>query len=117
MESRGLRLVTGAPTTTCCLVDSRLPVTSPAATPRPRSTPGITVNKNTIPGEQRSPLCHKRHSRDLRRPPRVGLTRRSASASVSFIGDVVTNLGDENVQERVAGEVKEFLQAHPLSGV
>ena len=27
---------------------------------------------------------------------------------------VVTNLGDENVQERVAGEVKEFLQAHPL---
>ena len=75
---------------------------------------GITVNKNTIPGEQRSPLV----TSGIRVGSAAATTRGFDEAECErigeLIGDVVTNLGDENVQERVAGEVKEFLQAHPL---
>ena len=75
---------------------------------------GITVNKNTIPGEQRSPFV----TSGIRVGSAAATTRGFDEAECErigeLIGDVVTNLGDENVQERVAGEVKEFLQAHPL---
>ena len=115
MESRGLRLVTGGTDNHLLLVDL-----TPAGdvTGRDAETAldavGITVNKNTIPGEQRSPLV----TSGIRVGSAAATTRGFDEAECKrigeLIGDVVTNLGDENVQERVAGEVKEFLQAHPL---
>lgn len=115
MESRGLRLVTGGTDNHLLLVDL-----TPAGdvTGRDAETAldavGITVNKNTIPGEQRSPLV----TSGIRVGSAAATTRGFDEAECErigeLIGDVVTNLGDENVQERVAGEVKEFLQAHPL---
>ena len=115
MESRGLRLVTGGTDNHLLLVDL-----TPAGdvTGRDAETAldavGITVNKNTIPGEQRSPFV----TSGIRVGSAAATTRGFGEAECErigeLIGDVVTNLGDENVQERVAGEVKELLQAHPL---
>lgn len=115
MESRGLRLVTGGTDNHLLLVDL-----TPAGdvTGRDAETAldavGITVNKNTIPGEQRSPFV----TSGIRVGSAAATTRGFDEAECErigeLIGDVVTNLGDENVQERVAGEVKELLQAHPL---
>ncbi len=115
MESRGLRLVTGGTDNHLLLVDL-----TPAGdvTGRDAETAldvvGITVNKNTIPGEQRSPFV----TSGIRVGSAAATTRGFGEAECErigeLIGDVVTNLGDENVQERVAVEVKELLQAHPL---
>ena len=115
MESRGLRLVTGGTDNHLLLVDL-----TPAGDVTGRDAEaaldavGITVNKNTIPGEQRSPFV----TSGIRVGSAAATTRGFGEAECErigeLIGDVVTNLGDAVAQERVAGEVKELLQAHPL---
>ena len=115
MESRGLRLVTGGTDNHLLLVDL-----TPAGdvTGRDAETAldavGITVNKNTIPGERRSPFV----TSGIRVGSAAVTTRGFGEAECErigqLIGDAVTKLGEDAVQERVAGEVKELLQAHPL---
>ena len=115
MESRGLRLVSGGTDNHLLLVDLTAAgdVTGKDAE-RALDEVGITVNKNTIPGEKRSPFVTSGIRVGSAAATTRGCSERECERIGELIGDVVTNLGDEGVTERVSFEVRELLDAHPL---
>ncbi len=115
MESRGLRLVSGGTDNHLMLVDLTAAgdVTGKDAE-RALDEVGITVNKNTIPGEKRSPFVTSGIRVGSAAATTRGFSERECERIGELIGDVVTNLGDEGVTERVSFEVREPLDAHPL---
>ena len=75
---------------------------------------GITVNKNTIPGEKRSPFV----TSGLRVGSAAATTRgfgEEESVRIGeLIGDVVLSAGDEAKLASVKAEVADMLASHPL---
>ena len=115
MLSRGLDLVTGGSDNHLQLVDlTPLGDVSGRAAEQALDAAGITANKNTIPGEKRSPM----QASGLR----IGspaITTRGFDASESrrvgeLIGDVLGHLGDEEVAAATKAEVASLLAVHPL---
>ena len=115
MESRGLRLVSGGTDNHLLLVDltSAGDVTGRDAE-RALDAVGITVNKNTIPGELRSPFVTSGIRVGSAAVTTRGFTERECERVGELIGDVVTRLSDAEVANRVSFEVRELLDAHPL---
>ena len=115
MESRGLRLVTGGTDNHLLLVDLTPAgdVTGKDAE-RALDEVGITVNKNTIPGETRSPFVTSGIRVGSAAATTRGFDERECERIGELIGDVITNLTDEPTLERVRAEVHELLDAHPL---
>ena len=115
MSSKGLRLVTGGTDNHLLLVDL-----TPAGDVSGRDAEqaleaiGITVNKNTIPGEKRSPFVAS--------GIRVGsaaITTRGFSVDEcrrigEIIGEVVNDISNEELLSSVRSEVASILVAHPL---
>ena len=116
MTSRGLRLVTGGTDNHLLLVD--LTAASDEVTGKicenVLDSVGITVNKNTIPGETRSPFVTSGIRVGSAAATSRGFTEPECERIGELIGDVVLGYDDETVLERVALEVKELLAAHPL---
>jgi glycine hydroxymethyltransferase len=75
---------------------------------------GITVNKNTVPGEQRSPMVTS--------GVRIGtpaMTTRSMGVAESvqiadWIADVLTTPGDADLRARIKGEVTGLCRRFPI---
>ena len=116
MEAKGLRLVTGGTDNHLLLVDLTTAgedVTGKAAE-HVLDEVGITVNKNTIPGEKRSPFV----TSGIRVGSAAMTTRGFGEAEAERIGELigitVTNLEDETALKAVKDEVAELLSAHPL---
>ena len=116
MTSRGLRLVTGGTDNHLLLVD--LTAASAEVTGKicenVLDSVGITVNKNTIPGETRSPFVTSGIRVGSAAATTRGFTEPECERIGELIGDVVLGYNDETVLERTALEVKELLAAHPL---
>lgn len=115
MESRGLRLVTGGTDNHLLLVDltSAGEVTGRDAEVALDSV-GITVNKNTIPGETRSPFVTSGIRVGSAAVTTRGFGEQECERIGQLIGDVVTHVSDEGILDRTLAEVKELLSAHPL---
>lgn len=115
MESRGLRLVTGGTDNHLLLVDL-----TPAGdvtgkdTERALEEVGITVNKNTIPGEKRSPFVTSGIRVGSAAATTRGFTEPECERVGQLIGDVVNNLGNDELLDRTHAEVREMLAVHPL---
>ncbi len=115
MESRGLRLVSGGTDNHLLLVDL-----TPAGdvtgrdAERALDAVGITVNKNTIPGERRSPFVTSGIRVGSAAATTRGFTEAECERIGQLIGDVVGALGDEAIAERTSVEVRELLEGHPL---
>ena len=83
-----------ARTTTCCSLTSRRRGTSPAGTPSAAlDAVGITVNKNTIPGEKRSPFVTSGIRVGSAAVTTRGFSERECERVGELIGDVVTRPG------------------------
>ena len=115
MESRGLRLVSGGTDNHLLLVDLTAAgdVTGKDAE-RALDGVGITVNKNTIPGEVRSPFVTSGIRVGSAAVTTRGFDERECERVGELIGDVVTHMGSADVADRVSFEVRELLDAHPL---
>ena len=115
MESRGLRLVSGGTDNHLLLVDL-----TPAGevtgrdAERALDAVGITVNKNTIPGERRSPFVTSGIRVGSAAATTRGFSEQECERIGQLIGDVVTNVDNEQLADRTALEVRELLNAHPL---
>ena len=115
MESRGLRLVSGGTDNHLLLVDL-----TPAGdvtgrdAERALDAVGITVNKNTIPGERRSPFVASGIRVGSAAATTRGFTEAECERIGQLIGDVVGALGDDAIAERTSVEVRELLEGHPL---
>lgn len=115
MESRGLRLVAGGTDNHLLLVDLTPAgdVTGKDAE-RALEEVGITVNKNTIPGEKRSPFVTSGIRVGSAAATTRGFTEPECERVGQLIGDVVNNLGNDELLDRTHAEVREMLAVHPL---
>ena len=116
MEARGLRLVTGGTDNHLLLVDLTSAgddVTGKVAE-HALDEVGITVNKNTIPGEKRSPFVTSGIRVGSAAMTTRGFGEEEAARIGELIGECVTHLADETVQAAVKAEVAEMLSRHPL---
>ena len=115
MESRGLRLVSGGTDNHLLLVDL-----TPAGDVTGKDAEGlldsvgITVNKNTIPGEKRSPFVTSGIRVGSAAVTTRGFTERECERVGELIGDVVAGHGDDALMDRISMEVRELLAEHPL---
>ncbi len=115
MESRGLRLVTGGTDNHLLLVDLTPAgdVTGKDAE-RALEEVGITVNKNTIPGETRSPFVTSGIRVGSAAATTRGFNEQECERIGELIGDVVNNIGNAALLDRTQAEVHELLANHPL---
>jgi len=115
LESRGLRLVTGGTDNHLLLVDL-----TPAGDVTGRDVElaldevGITVNKNTIPGEKRSPFVASGIRVGSAAATTRGFGEQECERIGQLIGDVVLHVDDDATTERTHAEVCELLSVHPL---
>lgn len=115
MVSKGLRLVTGGTDNHLLLVDL-----TPAGNVTGRDAEkaldsvGITVNKNTIPGEKRSPFVTSGIRVGSAATTTRGFGEDECERIGELIGEVVTHIGDGEALAAVAAEVEGLLAAHPL---
>jgi glycine hydroxymethyltransferase len=115
LQERGFDLVSGGTDNHLLLVDlqSRDSLTGKIAEASLERA-GITCNKNTVPGEKRSPFVTSGI-----RLGTAALTTRGMDATElkqvgGWIADVLDAPDDEQVQQRVKAQVAELTAAHPL---
>jgi glycine hydroxymethyltransferase len=115
LQDRGFDLVSGGTDTHLVLVDLRnhAELTGKIAEGA-LGQAGITVNKNTIPGETRSPFV----TSGIRIGTAALTTRGMGVAEMTRIGswmaDVLESPSDATVMERVGGEVRRLCAQFPL---
>lgn len=114
IEEGGLRLVSGGTDNHLSLVD----LTPADVTGKDAETAlcaaGLTVNKNTIPNETRSPFV----TSGIRVGSAAATTRGLDANDFHKIGNLISkvafNLNDDAVLDEVRNEVSEILKNHPL---
>lgn len=110
----GLRLVSGGTDNHLCLVDLTPADVTGKDAEHLLDEVGLTVNKNAIPGEPRSPFV----TSGIRVGSAAGTTRGFSAEEFREIGgliaQVVFHADDEAVGARVRARVEELLATHPL---
>jgi|TARA_R110002167_G_scaffold8837_5_gene40524 glycine hydroxymethyltransferase len=76
----------------------------------------ITVNKNSVPNDPRSPFVTSGLRIGTPAITRRGFKEEQAKQVASWICDVLDNLGDDSVIERVKAEVVSLCEAFPVYG-
>jgi glycine hydroxymethyltransferase len=74
----------------------------------------ITVNKNSVPNDPRSPFVTSGLRIGTPAITRRGFKEEQAAQVASWICDVLDNLGDESVEARVRGEVLTLCETFPV---
>jgi glycine hydroxymethyltransferase len=74
----------------------------------------ITVNKNTVPGEQRSPMVTSGIRIGTPAMTTRGVTRDEAVAVAGWIADAIEHRDDEAALARIAGQVAELCARRPI---
>ena len=114
MTQGGLRLVSGGTDNHLCLVDLTPANVTGKDAEKLLESVGLTVNKNTIPNETRSPFV----TSGIRVGSAAATTRGFTSDDFFEIGEliarVVFNAENESELDEVRAQVKTLLDAHPL---
>ena len=76
----------------------------------------ITVNKNSVPNDPRSPFVTSGLRIGSPAITRRGFKEEEAKQVATWICDILDNMGDESVIERVQGEVVELCAKFPVYG-
>lgn len=114
LAERGVRLVSGGTDNHLVLVDLRDGELSGKDAEEALERAGITVNKNTVPGETRSPFV----TSGLRIGTPAITTRGMGPEAIRMIGGwiaaVLARPADEDAANRIRRRVGELCAAHPL---
>src|ERR687890_954651 len=117
LVERGLPIVSGGTDTHLMLVDVGALGLSGSKAEKLLDAVGITCNKNTIPGDTRSPA---RASGIRLGTPAVttrGFTEAESELVADLIADVLDAPDDEAVRERTAEQVRDLMRGFPLPGL
>ncbi|VWL91949.1 Serine hydroxymethyltransferase [Collinsella sp. AK_207A] len=110
----GLRLISGGTDNHLCLVDLTPADVTGKDAEKLLDLVGLTVNKNSIPGEPRSPFV----TSGIRVGSAAGTTRGFDAEEFHEIGSLIARAvfaaGDEGALQQVRSRVDELLAAHPL---
>ncbi len=114
MVDGGLRLVSGGTDNHLCLVDLTPADITGKDAEKVLESVGLTVNKNTIPNETRSPFV----TSGIRVGSAAATTRGFDKDEFTRIGQLIAasvySANDEDRLHEIAGEVSDMLAKHPL---
>ncbi|MDO4182430.1 MAG: serine hydroxymethyltransferase [Coriobacteriia bacterium] len=114
MVEGGLRLVSGGTDNHLCLVDLTAADITGKDAENLLGSVGLTVNKNTIPRETRSPFVTSGIRVGTAAATTRGLTAEDFAVVGSCIAKTVFAAQDTQVQDDVRAQVRTILEAHPL---
>lgn len=75
---------------------------------------GITVNKNTVPNEKRSPFVTSGVRIGTPALTSRGMKENEMKLIANWIGEVLTNPSDESALSRIKGQVRDICQSFPI---
>jgi glycine hydroxymethyltransferase len=117
LQAEGLRIVSGGTDNHLMLVDLSSLGMSGRKAERVLDSVGITANKNTIPGETRSPT----QTSGIRLGTPAMTTRGFGAEEIKITGRLIAQVlhhaDDETMLETVRGQVAELVSSFPLPGV
>jgi len=113
---RGISLVSGGTDNHLMLMDFRDQPFSGKDAEEALGRAGITTNKNTVPGETRSPMVTSGVRIGTPALSSRGATVEDASQVADWIADVLLNINDSATTQRVHDEVAGWCAAHPVYG-
>ncbi|HEX2205106.1 MAG TPA: serine hydroxymethyltransferase [Longimicrobium sp.] len=113
---RGFTLVSGGTDNHLLLVDLRSKGVTGKVAEKSLDRAGITVNKNTVPGETESPFVTSGVRIGTPALTTRGLGTAEMATIAALIDRVIQRPDDEDVARRVRGEVRELCGRFPLYG-
>ena len=114
LMERGISLVSGGTDNHLMLLDFRESVFSGKDAEAVLGRAGITTNKNTVPGETRSPMVTSGVRIGTPAMTTRGASVEDAAQVADWIADVLENIDDETQVARVHAEVSAWCKAHPV---
>ncbi len=114
LVQRGLRLVSGGTDTHLMLVDLTATGLTGKVAEEALDHAGITVNKNTIPNETRSPFVTSGIRIGTPAATTHGLKEAEMELVAGFIADTLKNAGNPEQLGRIKGEVNALMKRFPL---
>lgn len=115
LEARGFRLVSGGTDNHLMLVDLRSKKVTGKQAQAALDDVGITLNKNMIPYDPEKPFVASGVRIGTPCVATRGMGEPEMDTIAGLIDDVLTNLDDEGVRERVTRSVRDLCAAFPLS--
>jgi glycine hydroxymethyltransferase len=116
LSERGFTLVSGGTDNHLMLVDLRGKGVTGKVAEKALDAAGITVNKNTVPGETESPFVTSGIRIGTPALTTRGLGVGEMETIAGFIDQVISAPGDEAVAGRIRGEIRELCDRFPLYG-
>ncbi len=114
LSKRGIRIVSGGTDTHLLLLDLSVQDVTGKEVEAALGEAGITVNKNTIPRETRSPFI----TSGVRIGTPAMTTRGMKEAEMNIVGnwiaDVISDLSSESLRTSIKSQVRELCDAFPL---
>jgi glycine hydroxymethyltransferase len=117
LQSHGFRLVSGGTDNHLMLVDVGVKGLSGRETERLCDKVGITVNRNTIPYDERPPLQGSGVRIGTPALTTRGMGPEEMRTVARFIATAIDNRDDEAALEKLRREVEEFAGAFPVPGI
>jgi len=117
LGERGFPIVSGGTDTHLFLVNVDAVGLSGKQAEKALDKVGITVNKNTIPGETRSPMQASGIRVGSPAITTRGFTQRDAERVAGWVADVLLNPEDEAIADQVRDGVEELTARYPLPGL
>ncbi len=114
LTKRGFKLVSGGTDNHLMLVDFSGTEMTGKIAEEALDKAGITVNKNTVPGETRSPFVTSGIRIGTPAATTHGLKEAEMEFVAGFIADVIANVANEEKLAAVKGEVNALMKRFPL---
>jgi len=114
LVSRGFNVISGGTDNHLMLVDLRSKNVTGKDAQEALDLAGITVNKNAVPFDDKSPLITSGIRIGTPALTTRGMGEREMELVARFIDRVISNIGNEAEYSRVRGEVAELCAAFPL---
>jgi len=116
MQERGYKIVSGGTDNHLFLLDLIDKDITGKDADAALGSANITVNKNSVPNDPRSPFVTSGLRIGSPAITRRGFKEEQAQQVATWICDVLDNMGDESVIKRVQGEVVELCSKFPVYG-
>ena len=117
LEGRGFPIISGGTDTHLFLMNVDAVGLSGKQAEKALDAVGITVNKNTIPGETRSPMQASGIRIGSPAITTRGFSKSDAERVANLVADILLNPGDEAVSNSVVASVAELTEKYPLPGL
>ena len=117
LKNRGYKLVSDGTDTHLILVDLTNKNVPGKQAQEKLDEVGITLNKNTVPGDTRSPMDPSGIRLGTPAVTTRGMKENEMSLIAGWMDQVITNIDDESLHKKVKGEVTEMCLKFPVPGI